>query len=743
MRASLFKKSSLPRKTPLGAPAAAAATAKKGPGGLPTPSAVPADASAHSPATSTAASHDDELPSAPPVYVKPPNQLQLSEAELKEDVSRVLTATDPKVPDHLVTYSYKERAYKPDPPGQTDVLAMHFAVEGGMLHKDSVEAKQQARWEEKRKDELEQTKHLALAEAVQAGEEAFFVGDEGKKAMRGGFQYCERAAQTSNRPMKDKGVGTEPPPVFTFSATCNQWEIYDAYLEHYRELQRTSSGKAATAAGDAPAQDRHAHDAVHSKKMAKSLQVLERMLNQNAEDEVFHDFKYWNDASDAHRSQGSLLPLWQFMTERTKRKQVTALGWNLRYHDLFAVGYGSYEFLRQGTGLICCFSLKNTTTPQYTFSTEAGVMCLDFHPEHPFLIAAGCYDGTVLVFDVRKKATRPIYASTVTTGKHTDPVWSVRWQTLEEEFGGGGTGGSGAGGAGNTARELCFYSVSSDGHVAAWLLSKTELKMEPVMQLKLVPNAGVASIVSSSTPGDSSSSSSSNSNSSSATTTDGDAANLLASLTGMASGSWFDFNPLSGQGHLFLVGTEEGTLHKCSKAYSGQYLETYEGHHLAVHAVRWNPFHPRLFLSCSADWTVKLWDHTRPAAPLLSFDLGNSVSDVDWSPVSSTTFAAVTSDGRAHVFDLAANKHDPLCVQKVVKRAKLTHVAFNGHDPVLLVGDDRGEVTSLKLSPNLRNLHEPKDEAGNLLPHDASRLQYNHVERLLAAVLGGGNEKGN
>jgi hypothetical protein len=28
--------------------------------------------------------------------------------------------------------------------------------------------------------------------------------------------------------------------------------------------------------------------------------------------------------------------------------------------------------------------------------------------------------------------------------------------------------------------------------------------------------------------------------------------------------------------HLFIVGTEEGALHKCSKAYSGRYLASYE-----------------------------------------------------------------------------------------------------------------------------------------------------------------------
>jgi dynein intermediate chain 1 len=280
--------------------------------------------------------------------------------------------------------------------------------------------------------------------------------------------------------------------------------------------------------------------------------------------------------------------------------------------------------------------------------------------------------------------------------------------------------------------------------------------MEPVLQLKLVvggadafmllPSTTTTNTTTRTAGGDNDEFASTTTHSAAAAAAggggmmaDGNSANSdissLTALTGLASGTCFDFNALPGHDHLFLVGTEEGKIHKCSKAYAGQYLETYEGHHMGVYAVKWNPFHPRLFLSCSADWTVKLWDHTQPQAPLLTFDLGNSVGDIDWSPVSSTTFAAVTSDGRVSVFDLTANKHEAICVHKVARRAKLTHVAFNGHeDPVLLVGDDRGEVHSLKLSPNLRNLHEPKDEAGNVLPHDVVRLQYNLVEKLLVAA---------
>lgn len=42
-------------------------------------------------------------------------------------------------------------------------------------------------------------------------------------------------------------------------------------------------------------------------------------------------------------------------------------------------------------------------------------------------------------------------------------------------------------------KELNFFSISSDGRVASWVMSKNELKMEPVMQLKLVNTIKVSS----------------------------------------------------------------------------------------------------------------------------------------------------------------------------------------------------------------------------------------------------------
>lgn len=71
---------------------------------------------------------------------------------------------------------------------------------------------------------------------------------------------------------------------------------------------------------------------------------------------------------------------------------------------------------------------------------------------------------------------------------------------------------------------------------------------------------------------------------------------------------------------------------------------------MSVYTVRYNPFHSSFFLSASADWTVKLWDHNE-SKPIMTFDLNSAVGDVAWAPYSSTVFAAVTTDGKVGYFE--------------------------------------------------------------------------------------------
>ena len=96
-------------------------------------------------------------------------------------------------------------------------------------------------------------------------------------------------------------------------------------------------------------------------------------------------------------------------------------------------------------------------------------------------------------------------------------------------------------------------------------------------------------------------------------------------------------------------------------------------------------------------------------------------------------FAACTADGKVYVFDLNVNKYEPLVEQIIVqkKRTKLTHIVFNPHFPILLAGDDRGNVTSLKLSPNLRR--KPKVKKGQEIP-EGPEAENAKLDKILALI---------
>lgn len=73
--------------------------------------------------------------------LKPDDQLDLTEAELGEEVTKVLTPTNTNVIKNLVVYSFKEGEFVPAPqPGNTVTL---IAFAGNSLHVDSEEARRQ------------------------------------------------------------------------------------------------------------------------------------------------------------------------------------------------------------------------------------------------------------------------------------------------------------------------------------------------------------------------------------------------------------------------------------------------------------------------------------------------------------------------------------------------------------------------------------------------------------------------
>ena len=156
----------------------------------------------------------------------------------------------------------------------------------------------------------------------------------------------------------------------------------------------------------------------------------------------------FNKPSEMKAKHSSIKQLWTFKygPAYKKNKMVTALCWNTKHFDLFAVGYGSYNFHKQTSGLICIFSLKSSAHPEKVINCESGIMCMSFHPKYASLLCVGSYDGSVSVYDIRNKDNSPIYSSENPETQHSDPVWDIRWHNSDL-----------------LNHELSFFSISSDG----------------------------------------------------------------------------------------------------------------------------------------------------------------------------------------------------------------------------------------------------------------------------------------
>lgn len=350
--------------------------------------------------------------------------------------------------------------------------------------------------------------------------------------------------------IKQRPAETDPPKIDQRSDDANQSKIFDEFIKLYEkhvnakaaEIEEEKKKDGLSKIVVDTKKTKIKESITYSTMMKHCLKIVERILVLNSQEVVYSDYKSWESLADkSEATKGVVLPLWRFKHEKAVQRHVTAICWNPKYRDLFAMGHGTYEFGKAGkSGLIYCFSIKNPTYPEFSASTDSEVMCMSFHPQEPILLAVGLYDGTVQVYDIKSKQpnNRPIYQSTVRTKKHTDPVWQISWENEDP------------------SKQLRFYSISSDGRVTLWTLQKNKLDAEDIAKLKIIPKEVKAlqtekELSEKSTEQDEE-----------------------ETYYGLAGGMCFDFNKFNSS--LFLVGTEEGSIHLCSKTYLGQYLETYE-----------------------------------------------------------------------------------------------------------------------------------------------------------------------
>ncbi|CAF0999707.1 unnamed protein product [Rotaria magnacalcarata] len=632
------------------------------------------------------------------------SSLSQDSVDPEQELTRILTTKNPHGSKNLVMFSNRDKQFVPL--GNLEQLIIHYSYEGNLMPVDSEEAKIYLQNEKNHKNRILPTALLDIYKTkekspieIKTSNENFEpvhqIGEEDEqqtvtseiteqsdfneliddlktiskvdnllsieksKKLLNRFNFCEQGIQTYTSTKKEVITQTDPIIRQKFVGLANQRIIYQEYMIDYEKQQKNKDKRKqkvnygsnkSVVEKQLIKTDRLKPETIVKRHQVQILKGIERVLNQNRYQELIYNFKYFEDKTDEVRDpMGTLFPLWKFPPSSDNRS-VTALTWNPAYSDMLIIGYGLYDRAERIQGAIAVFTLNNNH-PNTLIHTESTVLSIDCLPSKPHLICVGLMDGDVIVYDISIPSGRAIFTNTNYTCKHFGCVWQVRWCSSSANH------------------QPCFCSVGSDGKIMRWTCIKGDLRQVVLFDLP-----------------------------SSTKTTRLDDSTLL-SLPDPAIA--FDFHRI--RTDIFLVGTEDGKIYKASIDDPGIIDVTFDAHEFAVYAVQWSPFHPNVFVSCSADGTVKIW-HEKINEYLMRFDLCTSLQDIAWSPYTSTMFTVAGADGKVYMFDIYSNKLEPICEQRLAKESRkmCTKIAFNPIHPILLVGDETGWTICLKLSPNLR-----------------------------------------
>lgn len=362
-------------------------------------------------------------------------------------------------------------------------------------------------------------------------------------------------------------------------------------------------------------------------------------------------------------------------------------------------------------GVVCCWSLKNPLAPELALhlTADASVSAVAFSYEHPSLLAVGNTDGGIVVYDIQRDVATPSIIPAVSSGKHTGAVWELKWVARGKE------------------RGEFLMSVSADGRVVQWAVGKCIEKVAPdLMHLTRQPGHQSDSsrniFVDGVAQADAAAGKGPGGGGRRGGGETGRGATKEAVLSRQCGGMCFDICPTDSA--IYVVGTEDGSVFQCNKSQTESYDLDYTPHAELVYRIRWSPYSPLFFLTCSADWTTRLY-RLDQAKPMLKLDSPNqdAVQDVAWSYTNALHFATVTVQGNVEIWSLLDTIYPRWTIQYKDRR-RLNAVLFAEQEtPVIVVGDEEGDVCVFALTSYLFSRQDFLDDEQERILEEAIRKQ--------------------
>ncbi|SBS85982.1 dynein-associated protein, putative [Plasmodium ovale] len=407
---------------------------------------------------------------------------------------------------------------------------------------------------------------------------------------------------------------------------------------------------------------------------------------------------------------------------RKYNRFITSTKWSTDNTYKLAISYcvNNYQKILFNNPKNCLlYNLNDINNPYQILYTKSFIKCLRFNHKNSDLLLAGSYDGTVNLWDLRKKNNlcdcSPIHLS------HKTIVHDVIWLQTK-------------------TNNHCL-SVSNDGLCLLWDIRNFSvhvesfyLKRDPTEVCELVETSNIASDVINATEGINFVNTVCG-NDSNGTLPQGDiqkiyGANALeSSLPGTGTNVCYGANCLewnleAGPSKI-LVGTDEGYILSLSKrpAKNLELLQKYgtsnEKHLSSITSIRRIPINLKYFLTTDK-WGFNIWSED-VKFPIISNNYNECIINKGLWVHDSSFFMLIRKDGYLDFWNLLYNFNEPIIKHKICN-CSVTDIDAHVNNKYISVGNEQGDIHILKLGDSFcKNTGEEKAALDELFERESKR----------------------
>ncbi|XP_023025428.1 dynein axonemal intermediate chain 4 isoform X2 [Leptinotarsa decemlineata] len=492
---------------------------------------------------------------------------------------------------------------------------------------------------------------------VEEDNEQYQFLTEGKGRNR---KVLNAEVQTVPIVMKTRNTYSEKLKTVPDSAFVSNWDMYDTYqetqeasceesdssqdsdLEHHK-LDDSSSVDSYRMSAD----EKQMLKLMKNPKFLEAVCVIERLLANNCYNEqqkIFRGLSVPDKFREKIEYNYKLNLLWTFANSSTKGLCVNSIDWNPANRDVLAVGYGKFYYTDKLTGLVLIWNIKNPVQPERRYTFDVPVTSLQFSKSNPVLLGVGFDNGSVKVLNVSSRDKEIVGENMATF----EPVWNISWQVgrnekkdeelVEATFDDG---------------RICVFSVQPKLEtIQIMRVAKADGKLKGYERLKKCSSSAIP-------------------------------------VSRYAAAMFAVPHPTSRS--IYFVGTDEGTIHKCSLNYLNRHLDMFLAHDGPVHQMKFSPFCKKIFATCGDDWHTRIWGEGI-SEPILEFFVSmQSVQGLDWSPTHSTNLVTIRGQF-IEIWDIQRKVYSPQSITVSPTGSRNSVVQFTTSGTCLIVGDVDGNV---------------------------------------------------